>query len=149
MSNGFVKVTLIGNLGKDPELKHTTNGTPVCNISVACTEKRKNKDGNWEDQTEWVRVTCWGKTAENVSSYCTKGKQVYIEGKLQTREWTDKEGVKRTSTEVNGFQVLFLGGGKGGKSSEKGGDETSPITGDATPPNHADAPPVEDDQIPF
>jgi single-strand DNA-binding protein len=154
MSNGFAKVTLIGNLGKDPELKTTNSGTSVCNIRVACTKKKKDKDGNYKDHTEWVPVTCFGKTADNVNSYCSKGKQVYVEGDYQTREWQDKDGNKRYSTEVIAFQVLFLSGGtkkEGTSSSDEGsGPQKSANVSSGSPTSSNDEPPpITDDDIPF
>ncbi len=115
------KVTLIGNLGKDPELRSTAGGTAVCSLRVATTEKRKDKDGNWVDQTEWHSVVVWGRQAETVNQYCKKGKQLYIEGRLQTRKWQDKEGKDQYSTEVVAENVRFLGGGGGGGGEEGGG----------------------------
>lgn len=110
MAAGMVRVSLIGNLGKDPEVKFTAAGTPVCTLSVACTERAKNKDGNYEDQTEWVNVVSFGKTAENAGQFLAKGRQIYAEGRLRTREWTDKDNNKRSTTEVLADKVLFLGG---------------------------------------
>lgn len=100
------KVFLIGNLGKDPELKHTQNGTAVVNLSVATTEKRIVQ-GSLEEHTEWHRVTVWGKTAEACAAHLAKGSKVHIEGKLQTREY-EKNGEKRYATEIVAWNVLFL-----------------------------------------
>lgn len=108
MSSGINKVTLVGNLGATPEVRYTQGGTAVCNLRLACNERRKKGDA-WEDHTEWVDVVCWDKTAENVGQYLDKGRQIYVEGRLQTREYTDKEGAKRFKTEVVAGQVLFLG----------------------------------------
>ena len=101
------KVILIGNLGRDPEAKQTPNST-LCKFSMATTERRKDQDGSWGEHTEWHNVVCWGKTAENVAKYCQKGKQVYVEGRLQTRKWQDKEGNDRYSTEVVGDRIRFM-----------------------------------------
>lgn len=130
--SGFARVTLIGNLGADPEVKFSPSGVAVAHLRVACTERVKGRGGDWEDRTEWVRVTVFGKTAESAAQYLQKGRQVYAEGRLQTQEWTDKEGVKRWSTEVVCNRLLFLVGG------EKGGQKAA-----------APAPHVPDDQIPF
>ena len=111
MATGFVKVTLIGNLGADPEVRTTASGTAVANLRLACTERVKSGD-KWEDRTEWVCVVVFGKTAESCATYLKKGRQAYVEGRLQTREWTDKEGAKRYSTEVLANAVLFLSGGE-------------------------------------
>lgn len=102
---GVNRVILLGNLGKDPEIKYTPNGTAVCNFSLATTEKVKG-----DDKTEWHRVTAWGKLAENCGEYLSKGKQVYIEGRIQTREWEDRDGEKRYTTEIVAHQVQFLSG---------------------------------------
>ncbi|MEW5852181.1 MAG: single-stranded DNA-binding protein [Myxococcota bacterium] len=109
MAAGLVKVQLIGNLGNDPEVRVTQGGTAVANMRVACTERAKDKDGNWGDRTEWVNLVCFGKMAEQVGQYLQKGRQIYAEGRLQTREWKDKDNNKRTTTEVIASQVLFLG----------------------------------------
>jgi single-strand DNA-binding protein len=158
MATGMNKVMLIGNLGKDPEIKFTASGTGVCNLRIACTERAKQKDGSWADKTEWVTVVCFGKTAENVSQFLTKGRQVFVEGRLQTRDWTDKEGHKRTSTEVVAYQLLFLGGkeggGSGGGGSGGGGGGSSrpaagpPRTGGTDEPGD-EPPPLGDEDIPF
>ncbi len=112
------RVTLIGNLGQDPELRSTASGMSVATLRLATTDKVKDKDGNWTDRTEWHTVVCWGRTAETVNQYCKKGKQVYVEGRLQTRSW-DKDGVKQYKTEVVAETVRFLGGG--GQREEGGG----------------------------
>ena len=106
------KVILVGNLGADPELRHTPGGAAVANLRIATTEVFKDKDGNRQEKTEWHRVSVWGKQAEHCGQYLAKGRQVYVEGSLATREWTDKDGVKRYSTEVKAFQVTFLGSGR-------------------------------------
>lgn len=115
MSNGVNKVILVGNLGKDPEVRYIQNGNAVCNLRLAVTERRKDGD-NWKDHTEWMDVVTWGKTAENVGQYLAKGSKIYVEGRLQTREYDDKDGNKRKATEVNASQILFLDS-KGDKSS--------------------------------
>ena len=114
------KVILIGHLGADPETRTTQSGTTVANLRIATNERRKGPDGNWEDHTEWHRVACFGRTAETVARYLRKGRQVYVEGKLRTRKWTDQEGRDRWSTEVIGDNIRFLGGrdsGGGGYDS--------------------------------
>ena len=118
------KVILIGNLGQDPELRTTGSGMAVVTLRLATTDKRKGQDGTWTDHTEWHSVTVFGRTAENVNQYCRKGKQLYVEGRLQTRKWQDKEGHDRYTTEVVADNVRFLGGGGGaGGGGEAGGDE--------------------------
>lgn len=111
MARGVNKVILIGNLGADPEVRYTTNGTAVVQISIATTERVPAGEGNWEDKTEWHRVVAFGKTAENCGNYLSKGRQVYIEGRLQTRQWEDQQGIKRYTTEIIAREVQFLGGG--------------------------------------
>ena len=125
MASGLNKVMIIGNLGQDPDVRNTNSGNKVANLRVAVSERRKDRNGEWGDATEWVGVVCFGKTAENVGEYLTKGRQVYVEGRLQTRQWEDREGNKRYTTEVVAFNVLFLGGkGETRKSSDgwSGGD---------------------------
>lgn len=113
------KVILIGNLGADPELRSTQSGQSVASLRLATTEKYKDRDGNLQEKTEWHRITVWGPQAENVNKYCKKGKQLYIEGRLQTRKWQDKEGKDQYSTEIVADNVRFLGGG--GADREGGG----------------------------
>ena len=108
------KVILVGNLGRDAELRYTPGGAPVATLNMATTEIWNDKGGQRQEKTEWHRVVLWGKTAESLSEYLTKGKQIYVEGKLQTRQWDDKDGNKRYTTEVRGDRVVLLGGGGGG-----------------------------------
>src|SRR5262245_32077051 len=100
----FNKITIVGYLGRDPELRHIPSGNTVCNFSVATTEKNKDKE-----TTTWFRVTVWGKQGENCNEYLSKGSQVYVEGRLRSEEFTDRDGQKRTSLEVNATDVKFLG----------------------------------------
>ncbi|MBW2713404.1 MAG: single-stranded DNA-binding protein [Deltaproteobacteria bacterium] len=139
------KVILIGNLGRDPELKYTQSGQAVCNFSIATTEKWKGKDGQMQEKTEWHRIVAWGKTGELCSQYLSKGRPVYIEGRLQTRDWEDKDGNKRQTTEINANTVQFLGGG-GGRGSEGGAARPS---GGGTSEDPGFPPPTPDDDIPF
>jgi single-strand DNA-binding protein len=104
------KVILIGNLGRDPELRYTQGGSAVTNFTLATNEKWKDKDGNNQERTEWHRIVVWGRSAENCAQYLQKGSSVFIEGRLQTREWEDKEGNKRQTTEINAASVQFLSG---------------------------------------
>lgn len=126
------KVILVGNLGNDPELRNTSGGNPVCNFNVATNEVWTGKDGQKNERTEWHKIVVWGKQAENCEQYLKKGRQVYVEGKNQTRSWEDNDGVKRYVTEVIARQVVFLSGG-----SEDGGRR------DEAPP------PQDDSDIPF
>ncbi len=115
------KVILIGNLGKDPELRTTSGGQSVASVTLATNEKFKDRDGNLQERTEWHNIVLWGRDAENVHKYCKKGKQLYVEGRLQTRKWQDKEGKDRYTTEIVAEMVKFLGGGQGGGGGEEGG----------------------------
>ena len=105
----FNKITIVGYLGRDPELRYTADGTPVCTFSVATTERRKDKGGEFRDVTTWFRVSCWRRQAEAASQYLSKGRQVYIEGRLSQQEYTDRDGNPRTSLEVQASDVQFLG----------------------------------------
>ena len=134
----FNKVILVGNLGRDPELRYTPQGTPVCSFTMATNERRKDKSGEIQDQTTWFRVTLWGRQAETASQYLTKGRQVYIEGRLRVEEYTDRDGKPRHSLEVNATDMQFIG--------SRGDEASAPRTQAAEP---ADRPEVSDDDIPF
>lgn len=99
---------LIGNLGQDPEIKYAASGTAIANLRIATTENKKSKDGAWEEQTEWHRVVMFGKTAETCKNYLRKGSKIYVEGRLQTRSWDDKDGQKKYMTEIAGFMMIML-----------------------------------------
>ena len=140
------KVILVGNLGQDPEIRYTPGGAAVCNFSIATTERWNSKQsGQLEEKTEWHRIVVWGKQAENCKEYLSKGRPVYLEGRLQTRSWDDKDGNKRYTTEVVAQTVQFLGGRSDGASS--GGTSRSA----AKPQADNDGPPPfdADDDIPF
>lgn len=107
------KVILVGNLGQSPELKYTPSGQAVCNLSIATNESWTGKDGQKQEKTEWHRLVLFGKLAELAGQYLQKGRQVYIEGKLQTRSWQDKDGQTRYTTEIVGQTMQFLGGNAG------------------------------------
>jgi single-strand DNA-binding protein len=149
------KVILIGNLGADPELKYTPSNRPVCNLSVATNEVFKDKTGQRQERTEWHRVTVWGEQAENCNKFLAKGRSVYVEGRLQTRSWDDKDGKKRYSTDIVADRVVFLSGGEGGaKRAAGGGGGGGRGWGDENqapaPAADTDAgPPPADDDIPF
>ncbi|MDX2009958.1 MAG: single-stranded DNA-binding protein [Myxococcaceae bacterium] len=113
MAGGVNKVILIGNLGKDPEVRFTPSGAAVANFNIATNESWTDKSGQKQERTEWHRIVVWGKLAELCGEYLKKGRQCYVEGRLQTREWTDKEGKKNYTTEVVAQTVQFLGGGPG------------------------------------
>ena len=145
MAAGLNKVTLIGNLGRDPEVRYTQSGNAVSNLSVAVTERRKDGD-DWKDQTEWVNVVCFGRTAENVGQFLAKGRQVYVEGRMQTREWQDNEGNKRRSTEVVAHNILFLGGKE---SFGKGSGGSGQSAGNPAPQNKGQDDGFYNDDMPF
>ena len=129
------RVILIGNLGRDPELRYTAGGQPVASFSVATNERWNDREGKTQERTEWHRIVVWGKQAENCANYLQKGRTVYIEGRLQTREWEDKEGQKRQTTEVVAQTVQFLdkregpprgAAGSGGPGAPSGSREPEP-----------------------
>ena len=105
----FNKVIIVGNLGRDPELRYTAQGTPVCTFSVATNEKRKDKNGEMQDNTTWFRITLWNRQAETASQYLQKGRQVYIEGRLRVEEYVDRDGKPRHSLEVSATDMQFIG----------------------------------------
>lgn len=115
------KVLLIGNLGKDPEVRYTKSGQAVASFSLATSESWKGKDGNREEKTEWHRIVAWGKLGEICGEYLSKGKQIYCEGKLQTRDWDDKDGNKRSTTEIVIHVMTMLGQAGGGGNSKPSG----------------------------
>jgi single-strand DNA-binding protein len=109
------KVILVGNLGRDAELRYTPGGAPVATLNMATTEVWNDKtSGQKQEKTEWHRIVLWGKSAESLSEYLTKGKQIYVEGRLQTRKWQDKDGHDKYTTEIRGDRIVLLGGGGGG-----------------------------------
>lgn len=116
---GVNKVIIIGNLGSDPELRYTQGGQAVCNFRVATSDRWKDKDGNVQERTEWHRIVVWGRQAENCEKYLSRGRQVYVEGSLQTREWEDKDGNKRYTTEIKAHNVQFIGGGGDGSAKTR------------------------------
>jgi single-strand DNA-binding protein len=105
----FNKIIIVGNLGRDPELRYTAQGTPVCSFSVATNERRKDRNGEMQDHTTWFRVTLWNRLAETASQYLQKGKQVYIEGRLRVDEYIDRDGKPRHSLEVFATDMQFIG----------------------------------------
>jgi single-strand DNA-binding protein len=143
------KVILVGNLGRDAELRYTPGGSPVATINLATTEIWNDKAGQRQEKTEWHRVVLWGKTAESLNEYLTKGKQIYVEGRLQTRQWDDKDGHKRYTTEIRGDRIVLLGGG--GMGAGGGGGRQQPRTSGPSEEQHMIEPGSEltDDDIPF
>ena len=151
------KVILIGNLGKDPEVKYTPQGTPVAKLTLATNERFKDKSGEWQDRTEWHNVVLWQRLAEIAGEYLKKGGKVYIEGRLQTRSWDDKQtGQKKYMTEVVANDLVLLGGrGEGaadsGESRARGvaaGSNFDQRTPEAEPAA-AGSSPITDEDIPF
>jgi single-strand DNA-binding protein len=136
------KVILVGNLGKDAELRYTPQGSAVATFSLATTEVWNDKGGQRQERTEWHRIVLWGRPAESLQDYLKKGKQIYLEGRLQTRSWDDKDGNKKYTTEVRADRVVLLGSAGGGRSTQRDESHAS-----APSPDMAD--PITDDDIPF
>lgn len=109
----FSKITVIGNLGRDPELRYTPQGDAVCDFSIAVNDRKRDKAGEFQDVTTWYKVTFWRKQAETASKYLTKGKSVYVEGRLQVEEWNDRDGNKRFSLVIQGSDMHFIGDARG------------------------------------
>ena len=141
--SGVNKVILVGHLGANPEVRYTAGGQPVANLRLATTERWVNKNGEKTEQTEWHRVVAWGKLAEICGQYLQKGKQVYIEGKIRTRQWQDQQGQKRYSTEIVAQTVQMLG-----SRAERGPDDVA-ATVPPDEPMGAESGPGADDDIPF
>ena len=144
------KVILVGNLGRDSELRYTPGGAAVATLNLATTEVWNDKQGQKQEKTEWHRIVLWGKQAESLQEYLTKGKQIFVEGRLQTRQWDDKDGNKRYTTEIKADRITLLGGGGGGggrsmdRSGSQGGSQGGPAGMDEPPME-----PITDDDIPF
>jgi single-strand DNA-binding protein len=138
------KVILVGNLGRDAELRYTPAGAAVATLNLATTEVWNDKQGQRQEKTEWHRIVLWGKQAESLQEYLVKGKQIYVEGRLQTRQWDDKDGNKRYTTEIKADRITLLGGGGagGGRSMDRGGAQPSA-------PDEPPMDPITDDDIPF
>ena len=142
----FNKVILVGNLGRDPELRYTPQGTPVCSFSLATNERRKDKTtGENNDLTTWFRVTLWGRQAETASQYLSRGRPVYIEGRLRVEEWTDRDGKPRHTLEVHATDMQFIGGGG---ARDEGGEPPAKAAAAGHEPA-AQAPDLNDDDVPF
>jgi len=151
------KVILVGNLGNDPELRYTSGGQPVCELRIATTESFTGRDGERRDTTEWHSVVVWGKQAENCSKFLSKGRQVYVEGRLRTRSWDDKDtGKKNYRTEIVAQVVQFLGGAERSArpGAARGADRGAPLDRGPEPDLPPDGPteylpPPDDDEVPF
>jgi single-strand DNA-binding protein len=143
------KAILVGNLGRDAEMRFTAGGTPVATVSLATTERFTDREGQKKEDTQWHRIVIWGKTAESLHEYLTKGKQIYVEGRIQTREWEAKDGTKQKTTEIRADRIVLLGSAGGGEMRARPAREKFAETAE---PAHADASPVDaphDDDIPF
>lgn len=142
------KVILIGNLGDDPEVRYTGTGQAVATIRMATNERWTDKGGQQQERTEWHRVIVWGKQAEQCKEYLSKGRQIYVEGRLQTREWNDKEGHKRYTTEIVAQRIQFLGSPNGRR---QGAETRSPgkTPSESPEPTEPVATETEEDDIPF
>jgi single-strand DNA-binding protein len=136
MAGGVNKVILVGYLGADPDMRYTPSGQGVCEMRVATSESWNDKNGQRQERTEWHRIVVWGKRAEVCSKYLSKGRQVYIEGRIQTRTYDDKDGNKRYITEIIAADVQFLGGGS--REGGAGGAGKGGRTDDSPPPSDAD-----------
>jgi single-strand DNA-binding protein len=150
------KVIIVGNMGRDAEVRYTPGGAAVATLSLATTDVWNDKAGQRQEKTEWHRVVLWGKQAETLAEYLTKGRQIYVEGRLQTRQWDDKDGNKRYTTEIRSDRVVLLGGrgGSTGEGGGGGGDYGSPrSSGSSSSSSPAGGPPgppeLTEDDIPF
>ena len=149
----FNKITIIGNLGRDPELRYTPQGDAVCDFSVAVNDRKRDKTGEWQDVTTWFKVTFWRKQAEAASKYLTKGRQVYVEGRLQLEEWTDRDGNNRQSLAIQGTDMHFLSDRSGEEKSsysppENNFDDDTSNSNTDNVTNSSSTTPTDDD-IPF
>ena len=154
MARGVNKVILVGNLGQDPELRYTGSGTAVCNIRLATNESYKDAGGEWVERTEWHSVVAWARLAESCNEYLKKGSQVDFEGSLQTRQWEDKDGNTRYTTEIKAKEMMMLSGREGGGSfSSPGGmgasRSASPAPAAADSGSRDDYTFQPDDDLPF
>jgi single-strand DNA-binding protein len=139
----FNKIIIVGNLGRDPELRYTAQGTPVCTFSMATNDRRKDRNGEPQDHTTWFRITLWNRLAETASQYLQKGKQIYIEGRLRVEEYLDRDGKPRHSLEVFATDMQFIG---------TRGDDLSHETSATTTTSQCESnsqPDLTDDTIPF
>lgn len=154
----FNKIIVVGHLGRDPELRYTPQGDAVCNFSMATTERKRDKAGEFQDATTWFRVTLWRRQAENAAKYLAKGRQVYIEGRLRVEEWTDRDGNNRYTLEVQGTDMQFIdSGGTRGEDYQRDDSDVSEFAGPAQSSTAAGSgssggfsrPAGSDDDIPF
>jgi single-strand DNA-binding protein len=152
MAKGVNKVFLLGNVGKDPEIRATANGMTIASFTLATADRQKDQQGNWADKTEWHNLVAFQRTAEIVRDYVKKGTQIFVEGKIQTRSWDDKEsGQKKYRTEILVNELSLLGGKPGGESSGGGYSRSNTASYGSAPvsqPDYADQG-ITDDDIPF
>jgi len=144
----FNKIIIVGNLGRDPELRYTPQGTPVCSFTVASNERRKDKSGEAQDITTWFRGTLFGQRAETFAQYLTKGKPVYVEGRLRQEVWTDRDGKERTTLEINVTDFNFVGGSHGNGDGGAPSATTGRAESKSGSSDEADAD-ISGDDIPF
>ncbi len=154
MARGVNKVILVGNLGNDPDMRYTAGGAAVANISIATAESWRDKEsGEQQERTEWHRVVFFGRLAEIVGEYLRKGSQIYVEGRLQTRKWTDKEGQDKYTTEIVANEMQMLGGKSGGSANYESAPQSQPQKSNAPAPAAPSSNPAPaddfDDDIPF
>jgi single-strand DNA-binding protein len=143
------KVILVGNLGRDAEVRFTPGGQSVATLNLATTEQWNDKEGQRQEKTEWHRIVLWGKQAESLQQYLVKGKQIYVEGRLQTRQWDDKDGVKRYTTEIKADRITLLGSGGGGGGGMRSGGGMDREAGGHTSGSMSEPADVPEDDIPF
>lgn len=148
MANGVNKVILIGNLGADPEVKHLDSGSTVARLRIATTESYRDRDGNRQDRTEWHNVVLWRRLAEVAEQYLSKGNQIYVEGRLQTRSY-EKDGVTKYFTEVIGNSMTMLGGRPSGEGKSSASSSSAQSSGEPAAQEGAKEQPPEDDDLPF
>ena len=146
MASGVNKVILLGRLGSDPEVRYTTNGGAVANFTMATNDSWVDKSGQKQERTEWHRIVVWGKMGELCGQYLSKGRQAFVEGRLQTRDWTDKEGVKRYTTEIVAQSVQFLG--SPGERAASSGPEFAPAPSEFEP-SMGSQKGMTDEEVPF
>jgi single-strand DNA-binding protein len=142
----FNKITIVGNLGRDPELRYTPQGTPVCTFTMATNDRRKDKNGEMQDQTTWFRITLWNRQAETASQYLHKGKSVYIEGRLRVDEYTDRDGKSRYTLEVTATDMQFIGSRQDDQGQERAASSSASTSGSTGPSEPAE---LTDEEIPF
>ncbi len=147
MANGVNKVILIGRLGSDPEVRYTTNGGAVANFTMATNDSWVDKSGQKQERTEWHRIVVWGKLGELCGQYLSKGRQAFVEGRLQTRDWTDKEGAKRYTTEIIAQNIQFLGA-PGEQRANSGSSDFAPSPSEFEPSSGSQKG-MTDEEVPF